>query len=111
MISDTPEVQIEPNLNPPAVPEDLESLLNLKCLADANPPANIKWFKDSVPISLLPDATALLHEQIQINGNIQSSELRFAPVKSRDAGLYSCKATNNVGESAAASYRLDVQCS
>lgn len=92
-------------------PVDLESMLGLKCLAEANPAAEIKWLKDSLPLN---DVTisSLMYNTTQINdGNVQISELRFEPVKRQDAGMYSCKAVNIIGESVPASYSLDVQCS
>ena len=103
-----------------AAAEDSVSFLNLKCLADANPVPSIKWFKDSVPLDrLLIDATSssltlpslTQGKTTELNDTVWSAELHFEPVARSDAGLYSCKATNNVGESAPASYRLDVQCS
>ncbi|KAL6254590.1 hypothetical protein P5V15_014642 [Pogonomyrmex californicus] len=111
----SPEVRLETNPQPlSAAPEDSASFLSLKCLADANPPASIKWFKDSVPFSaLLADGTSsslpIQGKTILLNDTVWSAELLFEPVKRDDAGLYSCKATNIVGESAPASYRLDVQ--
>lgn len=99
-------------------PEDSTSFLNLKCLADANPVPSIKWFKDSVPLGAIIDAasspstpTLTQGKPTLLNDTVWGAELRFEPVTRHDAGLYSCKAANNVGESAPASYRLDVQCS
>lgn len=120
MLSDLPEVRLETSPQPLTIaPEDLASFLRLKCLADANPVANIKWFKDSAPLdTLLTDTTAspspsslIQGKTTQLNDSVWSAELRFEPVKRHDAGLYSCKAANIIGESAPASYRLDVQCS
>jgi hypothetical protein len=98
-----------------AAPEDSASFLSLRCLADANPTANIKWFKDSAPfdassadVAAPPPLTQ--NRTVQLNDTVWAAELRFEPIKKHDAGLYSCKATNDVGESAPASYRLDVQC-
>jgi len=101
---------------PTAVPEDSVSFLNLRCLADANPVPSIKWFKDSVPLDTLINAAASSSPPSQgkltpLNDTVWGAELRFEPITRHDAGLYSCKATNNVGESASANYRLDVQCS
>lgn len=82
------------------------SFLNLKCLVNANPNSNIEWFKDSVPLD-----ASIIQSRILLNNSMSDSELHFEPVSRHDAGLYACKATNNVGESEPASYRLDVQCS
>ncbi|XP_018044956.1 PREDICTED: hemicentin-2-like [Atta colombica] len=113
----SPEVRLEMGPQPlMAAPEDSVSFLNLKCLADANPVPSIKWFKDSVPLDrLLIDATSSSSPSLtqgkttELNDTMWSAKLHFEPVTRSDAGLYSCKATNNVGESAPASYRLDVQ--
>lgn len=102
-----------------AAPEDSVSFLNLKCLADANPAPNIKWFKDLVPLGASltdaassPSSSSLTQGRMMpLNDSVWSAELHFEPVTMHDAGLYSCKATNDVGESVPASYRLDVQCS
>ncbi|EFN75304.1 hemicentin-1 [Harpegnathos saltator] len=105
-----PEVQIRSNPQPlTAAPEDLESFLGLKCLVDSNPPAEIKWYKGSSPLN---DAmlSQLKYNKSQIGADlVQISELRFEPVKKQDAGMYSCKAVNIIGESVPASYSLDVQ--
>ncbi|XP_072749907.1 cell adhesion molecule CEACAM20 [Anoplolepis gracilipes] len=125
-----PEVRVETIPQPLTVaPEDSASFLTLECLADANPIPSIKWFKDSVPLnasfvdsisSPTPTPTptppssssssSLIQSRItQLNDSMWSAELHFKPVMRHDAGLYSCKATNIIGESASASYRLDVQ--
>lgn len=120
ILSDSPEVRLETSPQPlTAAPEDSASFLSLKCLADANPAASIKWFRDSVPLgaSLVdtaasPSPPSLIQSRTtQLNDSVWGAELRFEPVKRHDAGLYSCKAVNMIGESAPASYRLDVQCS
>ncbi|XP_011868581.1 PREDICTED: kin of IRRE-like protein 3 [Vollenhovia emeryi] len=108
----SPEVRLEPSPQPLSdAPEDSVSFLSLKCLADANPSPSIKWFKDSMP--LLTDAASSASLQLSkttlLNGTTWNTELQFRPITRHDDGLYSCKATNSVGESALASYRLDVQ--
>ncbi|XP_050462024.1 hemicentin-2-like isoform X1 [Cataglyphis hispanica] len=114
----SPEVRLETSPQPLTVaPEDSANFLSLKCLADANPVASIKWFKDSVPLDAsLADTSAsssspslIQSTTAQLNDSMWGAELRFEPVKRHDAGLYSCKAANIIGESAPASYRLDVQ--
>nr|XP_012234307.1 PREDICTED: kin of IRRE-like protein 1 [Linepithema humile]XP_012234308.1 PREDICTED: kin of IRRE-like protein 1 [Linepithema humile] len=100
-----PEVQLE--MNPrTAVPEHSASFLSLKCLADSNPVPNITWYKDSVQLN---DSMKQSRTAMHLNGNILSQELRFEPIQKHNAGLYSCRAQNSIGESALASYRLDVQ--
>ncbi|XP_076645064.1 synaptogenesis protein syg-1 [Halictus rubicundus] len=105
-----PEVRLEtkPRLLVAAL-EDSASFMSLKCFADANPSGTIKWFKDSAPITVTGNVVSLMLNRTQQNGTGTGSELRFEPVKRNDAGLYSCKAVNVIGESAPANYRLDVQ--
>ncbi|CAL7939041.1 unnamed protein product [Xylocopa violacea] len=105
-----PEVKLEtkPEILTGAL-EDSISFTSLRCLADGNPAGTIKWFKDSAPIALTSNVVALMLNRTQQNGTGTGSELRFEPVKRNDAGLYSCKAVNVIGESTAANYRLDVQ--
>ena len=91
--------------------EDSASFVSLKCSADGNPSGTIKWFKDSAPVAVTSNVITLMLNRTQPNGTATGSELRFEPVKRNDAGLYSCKAVNVIGESAPANYRLDVQCS
>ncbi|XP_050491645.1 hemicentin-2-like [Bombus huntii] len=106
----SPDVRIEtkPRLLVAAL-EDSASFMSLKCFADGNPSGTIKWFKDSTPIAVTSNVVALMLNRTQQNGTMTGSELRFEPVKRNDAGLYSCKAVNVIGESTAANYRLDVQ--
>ncbi|XP_017893195.1 hemicentin-1-like [Ceratina calcarata] len=106
----SPEVRIEtkPRLLMAAL-EDSASFMSLKCFADGNPSGTIKWFKDSAPIAVASNVVTLMLNRTQPNGTTTGSELRFEPVKRNDAGLYSCKAVNVIGESTAANYRLDVQ--
>ncbi|XP_043250627.1 hemicentin-1-like [Colletes gigas] len=106
----SPEARLEtkPRLLVAAL-EDSASFMSLKCFADANPSGTIKWFKDSAPITVTSNVVSLMLNRTQQNTTQTGSELRFEPVKRNDAGLYSCKAVNVIGESAPANYRLDVQ--
>ncbi|KAG6798437.1 hemicentin-2 [Apis mellifera caucasica] len=110
LVRDSPEVRLEtkPRLLVSAL-EDSASFMSLKCFADGNPSGTIKWFKDSAPIAVTSNIVTLMLNRTQQNGTMTGSELRFEPVKRNDAGLYSCKAVNIIGESTAANYRLDVQ--
>ncbi|XP_046628143.1 irregular chiasm C-roughest protein-like [Neodiprion virginianus] len=108
----SPEVKLEtvPRSLAAAL-EDSESFLSLKCLVDANPPAVVKWYKDSEPVvgfknSVFPRDN---RTNSSIPGMMGLSELPFEPVKRTDKGLYSCKASNTIGESPSAHYRFDVQ--
>lgn len=117
-LSDSPEVRLETSPQPlTAAPEDLASFVTLKCLVDANPAASVKWYKDSLPLDTsndvdAPSPTSVMQNRTSTDsGSLWTAEMRFEPVKKQDAGLYSCKASNIVGESSPATYRLDVQCS
>ena len=91
--------------------EDSASFVSLRCIANSNPPAAIKWFKDSAPVMVSNgNVLPVGYNRTQSNGTLVESEVRFEPIKREDAGLYSCRAVNVIGESAPASYRLDVQC-
>ncbi|KAK2583935.1 hypothetical protein KPH14_001196 [Odynerus spinipes] len=105
----SPEVRFETSPRWLAsVLEDSVSFVSLKCIADANPSATIKWFKDSTPISA-ENVLLLMENRTHSDSTTTISELRFEPVKRDDAGLYSCKAVNIIGESPPANYALDVQ--
>ncbi|XP_015594587.1 hemicentin-1 [Cephus cinctus] len=105
----SPEVKLEtsPRVLTAAL-VDSASFMSLKCTADANPPATIKWFKDSVSLTS-NNIVLLAQDHSESNKTVSGSELRFEPIKKEDAGLYSCKALNAIGESPPANYRLDVQ--
>lgn len=111
VITDSPEVKLEtsPRLLSAALEESL-SFMSIKCTADANPPATVKWYKDSLSLNELNSVEQLMHNRTLRNGSFVGSEIRFEPVKREDAGLYSCKAINVMGESQPANYRLDIQC-
>lgn len=106
----SPEVRLEtsPRVLTAAL-EDSASFMSIKCLADANPPASIRWFKDTINLSRHNIVESIVHNQTHRNGTLSGSEVRFEPVKKENAGLYSCKAINVIGESAPANYRLDIQ--
>lgn len=91
--------------------EDSASFVSLRCVSDSNPAASIKWFKDSAPIMVSSgNVLPIGYNRTFANNTIVESEVRFEPIKREDAGLYSCRAVNAIGESAPATYRLDVQC-
>ncbi|KAK0168845.1 hypothetical protein PV327_002611 [Microctonus hyperodae] len=106
----SPEVKLEtsPRLLTSAL-EDSVSFMSIKCIADANPPAAIRWYKNSIIMTRNNFIETITHNSTDRNGTISISEIRFEPVKRQDAGLYSCKGINVISESAPANYRLDVQ--
>lgn len=112
IVTDAPEVKLEttPRSLTSAL-EDSESFLSLKCLVDSNPPAVVKWYKDSEPVVGI-EASHYTRENLTnaSSPGLIGSELRFEPVKRTDEGLYSCRASNTIGESAPAHYRFDVKC-
>ncbi|XP_031778768.1 hemicentin-2 isoform X2 [Nasonia vitripennis] len=107
----SPEVKLEtsPRMLVSAL-EDSASFVSLRCISDSNPAASIKWFKDSSPIMVSSgNVMPIGYNRTLPNNTIVESEVRFEPIKREDAGLYSCRAVNVIGESAPANYRLDVQ--
>ena len=102
-------METSPKVLPSAL-EDSSSFMSIKCSANANPPATIKWYKDGVPLPGYEIIEQPTHNSTYGNGSFTVSEVRFEPVKKDDAGLYSCKAFNVMGESQPANYRLDVKC-
>ncbi|CAG5100846.1 Similar to rst: Irregular chiasm C-roughest protein (Drosophila melanogaster) [Cotesia congregata] len=106
----SPEVHTEtsPRLLTSAL-EDSASFMSIKCIADANPPAAIRWYKDSVPLTRSNSIDSFGQNSTHRNGTMSGSEIRFEPVKQTDAGLYTCKGINVIGESSPANYRLDIQ--
>ncbi|XP_011500520.1 PREDICTED: muscle M-line assembly protein unc-89 [Ceratosolen solmsi marchali] len=107
----SPEVKLEtsPRMLVSAL-EDSSSFISLRCISDSNPTSSIKWFKDNAPIMVSNgNVLPLGYNRTLANGTLVESEVRFEPIKREDAGLYSCRAVNVIGESAPANYRLDVQ--
>ncbi|XP_074095246.1 irregular chiasm C-roughest protein [Cotesia typhae] len=106
----SPEVHTEtsPRLLTSAL-EDSASFMSIKCIADANPPAAIRWYKDSVPLTRSNSIDSFGQNLTNRNGTMSGSEIRFEPVKQTDTGLYTCKGINVIGESSPANYRLDIQ--
>ncbi|XP_015122595.1 hemicentin-2 [Diachasma alloeum] len=109
----SPEVRIEtsPRVLSSSL-EDSSSFMSIKCLADANPPATIRWYKDMANLAKNNVVEHMINNSTLsplANASVSGSEMRFEPVKREDAGLYSCKAVNAIGESSPANYRLDVQ--
>lgn len=112
-ITDSPIVRLEtsPRMLVNAL-EDSASFVSLRCIADSNPTASIKWYKDSSLIMQSNDNALPVGygNRTLANNTVVESEIRFEPIKREDAGLYSCRAVNVINESPPASYQLDVQC-
>ncbi|KAF4518684.1 hypothetical protein B566_EDAN002719 [Ephemera danica] len=67
--------------------------VELRCEADANPPASVVWRRAGRPDILSLEET-----------------LPIRPVKRADSGTYTCQARNSVGASQPLSVHLDVKC-
>lgn len=67
--------------------------VSVKCVADANPQANVIWKKSGY------SSIYALKDQIE-----------FLPVKRSDSGIYSCSANNDVGQSQELEVNIDVKC-
>lgn len=63
----------------------------------------VTWYKDSVPLTELPDISH--RSRIAMDGS-----LTISPTAMGDLGEYQCEATNLHGESQAARAFLNVQC-
>lgn len=76
--------------------QDLEENVHsvrLRCVADANPPADILWRRN--------EDTAFYSSR---------DEIIFKPVHRNYSGTYTCQAKNTVGTSDMLSVKLDVKC-
>lgn len=72
----------------------------IECPIEANPRAEIKWFKDNLPlISQMPHS-----EQ-------QGNELIINELNVDDTGIYHCEATNYLGTTISEQFKLTVQSS
>lgn len=114
-VTDLPEVRLE--TSPKALVsalEESESSVSLLCIADANPLPTIRWYKDNASImvtsSIQKNVTSNSYNTTDLNNTLVKSQLHFEPIKKDDAGLYSCRAVNVIGESTPADFMLDVQC-
>ncbi|KAL4660770.1 hemicentin-1-like [Arapaima gigas] len=87
------QVQVPPGEVPSEPTEQLTvvrgSLVTLTCEARGLPPPSLSWLKDGQPLSL--------HRNVLLDG--QEMRLRMTAVAPRDAGLYSCVASNAAGSS------------
>jgi len=113
-----PNVTIIPSAPAPgALIEGRDSLI-LDCNVDANPEPSISWYKDvqtdgsGVPRLQVFLGDREMHSSSYINFVFQEisrgSNLRLDTVNRHDAGLYSCVATNIIGESERADIPIDV---
>lgn len=78
--------------------EEERDQLNVRCLADANPPASILWKR----------ATGGPGGEMEVAG--VGEALIASPVRRTHAGQYFCEAANTVGESKPLSLRISVNC-
>ena len=119
-IAVVPNVTIIPSAPAPgALIEGRDSLI-LDCNVDANPEPSISWYKDvqtdgsGVPRLQVFLGDREIHSSSYINFVFQEisrgSNLRLDTVNRHDAGLYSCVATNIIGESERADIPIDVHC-
>lgn len=91
IITDPPAVRLEGIPNHDI--EEGKDNVDLKCIADANPPATIIW------------------QRLGSREIVGISEImKFHPVSQRDSGTYTCLGKNDIGPSQPISTTLDVKC-
>lgn len=76
--------------------EEGRDQLEIRCLADANPPASILWRKTKSPG---------MTEVASIGAT-----LLFSPIYRNHAAVYLCEASNTEGESSPISVQVSVNC-
>ncbi|XP_035208361.1 B-cell receptor CD22-like isoform X2 [Stegodyphus dumicola] len=84
-----PEIRLE---GQPVKDIEEGETVSVKCVADANPQANVIWKKSGY------SSIYALKDQIE-----------FMPVKRSDSGIYSCSASNDVGQSHELEVNIDVK--
>ena len=96
-----PNVTIVPSAPAPAPLIEGRDALVLDCDVDANPAPAISWYKD-----VATDGTGVPRLQEIERG----PQLRLDTVNRHDAGVYTCIATNIIGESDRVDLPIDVHC-
>lgn len=93
-LPDAPETRLE------GVPfgqlEEGRDQLEIRCLADANPPASILWKRTKG--QTLPEVAGI------------GQALSFSPIYRDHAAVYICEASNTEGESSPVSVQISVNC-
>ena len=112
-----PNVTIVPSAPAPAPLIEGRDSLVLDCNVDANPEPSIAWYKDvQTDGSGVPrlQVSQLICANVTIMSCVQEisrgATLSLQTVNRHDAGLYSCVATNIIGESERADLEIDVHC-
>ena len=96
-----PNVTIVPTPPAPAPLIEGRDALILDCEVEANPQPSISWYKD---VNLESGGVPRLQEIAQ------GPQFRVDTVSRHDAGLYTCIATNIIGESDRGDFAIDVHC-
>lgn len=68
--------------------------LEIKCLADANPPAHIRWRRSKSTLEIASQRESLI----------------LSPIERNHAGVYICDASNIEGESSPKTVQIHVNC-
>ena len=119
MFSVIPNVTITPTAPAPAPLIEGRDALVLDCEVDSNPAPAISWYKDiQTDGSGVPrlQVTSVMTGQVSSLTIIHSQEisrgaqLRMETVSRHDAGLYSCIASNIIGEGDRVDIEIDVHC-
>lgn len=95
--------------------ENIDSV-QLRCHADANPPATVIWRRlGPAHPSLVSSAAAAAHHVLATSSgasDIYSFQevLEFSPVTRKDSATYSCEAKNPIGSSNMITVPIDIKC-
>lgn len=109
--ADAPEVSL---MGTPTtdLEENIDSV-QLRCRADANPPATIIWRR----LGATHPSAAHLSSSPSLGGGSGVSDiysfqevLEFSPVTRKDSATYSCEAKNPIGSSTMITVPIDVKC-
>ena len=96
-----PNVTIVPTPPAPAPLIEGRDALILECDVEANPEPSISWYKD---INTESGGVPRLQEIAR------GAQYKVETVSRHDAGLYTCIATNIIGESDRGDFAIDVHC-
>lgn len=72
----------------------------IECPVEAEPEAEIKWYKDGQMVSSRPP-------HLELTGN----ELMFISISEQDSGEYHCQASNSMGSITSDRFKLSIQTS
>ena len=69
--------------------------VSFNCTVDSYPPSNITWFHNGAEVQAAPPRATI--STVQVNNRTQESTLTLLNTTSKDTGIYTCSAVNDVG--------------